>query len=180
MKAGGSTRTRGVWPVLMLLLVSVFFLEACATRQQEGRRPEVSIFYHGTICREDVTAPLVAWLGRSSDLHNLDGGFLEELDRTVLATLMSFDFKENGILFLSPGNRGEERYDIRLTCPALEIVDNTAMLYLEFQNRNAEKETCLPPCASSVLLKVPKGDYHHIQARDEKGLFMMKIRVPET
>lgn len=179
MKQGEGRKGLKTWPVLVLLLVTSFFLQACVSGQQAGKGAEISIFYHGVICRPDIAEPIVAWFGQRSDLHELDDDFFQGLDPSVVATLMSFDFSGNGILLLSPGSRGQEKYDIRLSDSVLDIVDQTALLQLKFIKKRLESEKAQnQSCTPSVLLKVPKGDYHHIQACDEKGLFMVKIRIP--
>lgn len=168
------------WWILMLLLLTLFSLQSCAAKQPLGKGADLVILYHGTICRENVMNPLVVWFEERADLDKADGNFIRALDDIAFATLASFDFSENGLLFISPGTRGAGNCDIRLSSPVLDIADDTALIQLTFIKASGIGAIDSPSCTPSVLIKLPKGDFHHIQAWDEKGLFMVKIRIPQT
>lgn len=153
-------------------------LHGCpAGRKNVGSTPVAEILYHGSDCGLRSDAPMGIWLGSASDLFALDANppGLCEAGRSLL--LQHVDFEREGVLLLGLGRRSTGGYGIRLASSELEVSGNTAMLRLHLSRPapgSRVTQALTWPCA---LIRIPKGEYRHIQAMDMEGLMVLKARI---
>ncbi|MDY0163286.1 protease complex subunit PrcB family protein [Desulfobotulus sp.] len=166
------------WRILGIVLAAGLVLQGCpAGRKSMGSAsPEVRVLYHGADCGLHSDAPLGVWIGGDSDLLRLGegAGRLCEAGRDFLQDV---DFDREGVLLLGLGMRRTGGYGIRLASPDLEVSGDTAMIRLHLLRPSPGARTIQVLTWPCVLLRVPRGDYRHVQAVDEAGRLVVKTRI---
>jgi PrcB C-terminal len=164
------------WLACFSLLMGFGCLGPDATRTQTTAEFPVAVISSGAICG-GASGPCLEWITDKSRLIEAAEQALRTFSVKPPAVPPRVDFKAFGVLGISMGEKPTGGYELALAGPAGRIRDNTLIIRLDWIEPEPDAMVIQMITRPCLLLKVPLGDFRHVEIRDQHGTLRCRLDI---